>query len=259
MSFLSSAQAVAIENGKMNAQRLPISQSNQQQSNQQQSNQNLESGEQQREKQQDDEQLSYQQEVGQLSNPQQTTAALPVDERIQANARASFLRHADDLAALTRTTAFGWSKNHPESPLGWANGLGAPKSVNILQAHALTGDPKYLLAAINSTQFALGANPDNMSFTTGIGDRYPQNPLIIDQRITGQSPPPGITVYGPADFTLYSDYWLLSKIADDTFPSPWEWPTVENYFDIYFYPIGSEFTVDYMLSSAYTWGYLSAR
>jgi len=199
-------------------------------------------------------------EKNQLEPTEKESAVLlPVDERIQTNARASFLRHADDLASLTRTTAFGWSKDHPNSPLGWANGLGAPKSVSILQAHALTGDAKYLLAGINSTQFSLGANPENMTFTTGIGDRYPQNPLIIDQRITGQAPPPGITVYGPADFSLYSDYWTLSAIADDTFPSPWEWPAVENYFDTYLYPIGAEFTVDYMLSSAYTWGYLSAR
>ena len=189
----------------------------------------------------------------------QTAVLLPVNEQVQTNARASFLRHADDLVAVTRTTAFGWSKDHPESPLGWGNGLGAPKSVNILQAHALTGDPKYLLSAINSTQFALGANPDNLSFTTGIGDRTPKNPLVIDQRVTGQAPPPGITIYGPADFSYYSDYWALDLIADQTFPSPWEWPTVENYFDIYSYPIGSEFTVDYMLSSAYTWGYLAAR
>ncbi|MFK8183874.1 MAG: glycoside hydrolase family 9 protein [Phormidesmis sp.] len=190
---------------------------------------------------------------------QQNNALLAVDERIQSNARASFLRHADDLVALTRTTAFGWSKNHPEAPLGWGNGLGAPKGVDILQAHALTGDAKYLLAGINSTQFALGANPDNMTFTTGMGDRSPQNPLIIDQRVTGQNPPPGITLYGPADFRFYNDYWTLFEIADNTFPSPWEWPAVENYFDIYSYPIGAEFTVDYMLSSAYTWGYLAAR
>ena len=209
--------------------------------------------------QQSDIQSDVEKSDGDTQNKQQTTALLAVDERIQANARASFLRHADDLVALTRTTAFGWSKDHPESPLGWGNGLGAPKSVNILQAHALTGDDKYLLSGINSTQFALGANPDNMTFTTGMGDRSPQNPLIIDQRVTGQNPPPGITVYGPADFSLYSDYWTLFEIADNTFPNPWEWPAVENYFDIYSYPIGAEFTVDYMLSSAYTWGYLSAR
>ncbi|MGB3297897.1 MAG: glycoside hydrolase family 9 protein [Phormidesmis sp.] len=182
-----------------------------------------------------------------------------VEKQVQANARASFLRYADALVSLTETTAFGWSKDHPESPLGWANGLGAPKSVNILQAHALTQDPKYLLAGISSTQFSAGANPDNMLFTTGLGDRSPQHPLIIDQRITGQAPPPGITVYGPADLSFYQDYWTIDAIASSTFPPPTQWPTVENYFDVYLYPLGAEFTVDYMLSPAYTWGYLAAR
>lgn len=181
-----------------------------------------------------------------------------VDKQVQANARASFLRYADGLVSLTKTTAFGWSKNHPESPLGWANGLGAPKSVNILRAHALTQDPKYLLAGIDSTQFSGGANPDNMVFTTGLGDRSPQHPLIIDQRITGQVPPPGITVYGPADLSFYKDYWTINALASSTFPPPLQWPTVENYFDVYLYPLGAEFTVDYMLSPAYTWGYLAA-
>ncbi len=182
-----------------------------------------------------------------------------INKQVQANARASFLRYVDDLVALTRVTAFGWGKEHPEAPLGWGNGLGAPKSVNILQAHALTQDPKYLQAGISSTQFAAGANPDNMVMTTGMGARSPQNPLIIDQRITAQAPPPGITVYGPADFSTYSDYWTLKELAPHTFPNPWAWPTVENYFDVYLYPLGAEFTVDYMVSSAYTWGYLSAR
>jgi len=182
-----------------------------------------------------------------------------VNLRVQANARVSLLRYADRLVTLTQTTAFGWSKDHPESPLGWANGLGAPKSMNLLQAHVLTQDPKYLLAAVGSTQFAGGANPDNLVFTTGLGDRSPQHPLIIDQRFTGQSPPPGITVYGPADLSFYSDFWTIKELTKSMFPNPRQWPAVESYFDIYLYPLGAEFTVDYMIHPAYTWGYLAAR
>ena len=186
-------------------------------------------------------------------------AALPIDSKVQANARASFFRYANGLVALTESTAFGWSKEHPEAPLGWGNGLGAPKSVNLLQAHALSQDPKYLLAGLDATQFSGGANPDNLVFTTGLGDRTVQNPLIIDQRITGQEPPPGITLYGPADFTVYNDDWSFVSLAGNTFPNAWEWPSVESYFDVYMHPISTEFTVDYMVSSAYTWGYLAAR
>ena len=187
------------------------------------------------------------------------TRPLPTDPTVQANAKAAFLRYADGLVALTQSTAFGWSKEHPDAPLGWGNGLGAPKGTNLLQAHALTDDPKYLLAGLNSTQFSGGANPANMVFTTGLGTRSPQNPLIIDQRITGQAPPPGITLYGPADFTIYSEDWSLNQLASSAFPHPTEWPSAESYFDVYMHPISTEFTVDYMVSAAYTWGYLAAR
>ncbi|PZO61258.1 MAG: hypothetical protein DCF15_00315 [Phormidesmis priestleyi] len=72
-------------------------------------------------------------------------------------------------------------------------------------------------------------------------------------------PPPGITAYDPTDLNENKDYWGIEAIAPSTFPAPTAWPTVENYFDIYLYPISAEFTVDYMLLTAYTWGYLSAR
>lgn len=193
------------------------------------------------------------------NNAKNKANALAVDAQVQANARASFLRYADTLVAQTQTTAFGWGKQHPEAPVGWGNGLGAPKGMNILRAHALTQEAKYLQAGLSSTQFPGGANPANMVFTTGMGDRSPQNPLIVDQRVTGQAPPPGITLYGPSDLSVYENYWTITEIASSTFPDPHDWPTTENYFDIYLYPMGSEFTVDYMVTPTYTWGYLAAR
>ena len=187
------------------------------------------------------------------------TTVPTVDASAQSNARNAFLRRADNLARLTRTTAFGWSRQQPTAPMGWRNGLGAPTATDILRAHALTGQADYLKSGLSGTQFAAGANPSNMVFTTGLGDRSPQKPLISDCRITGQAPPPGITVFGPADFGYYSDYWTLDAIANHTFPGPRQCPTVENYFDIYSYPMGAEFTVQYMVASVYTWGYLAAR
>ncbi len=186
-------------------------------------------------------------------------AALSVDKRIQKNARAAFLRRADELAALTQTTAFGWSRHNPDAPLGWSHGTGAPTATNLLRAHVLTGGSRYLRAGLSGTQFAAGANPDNLVFTTGLGDRSPQNPLIFDQRVMAKSPPPGISLYGPADFSFYKDYWVLDSIADDMFPPPQQWPSAENYLDVFSNPVGAEFTVDYMVTSAYTWGYLAAR
>ena len=187
------------------------------------------------------------------------SAGRAVDAAVQRHARDSFLRYVDALIEVTNSTAFGWAKEHPYAPIGWGNGLGVPKSTNFFQAHILTQDPKYLLAGVQAAQFSAGANPDNLVFTTGLGVRSPQNPMVPDYRITGQAPPPGITIYGPADFTLYSDDWSFNLFADKAFPPAQDWPTVESYFDLYLHPIAAEFTVDYMVDATYTWGYLAAR
>ncbi|MGB3574430.1 MAG: hypothetical protein WBG63_11100 [Phormidesmis sp.] len=52
---------------------------------------------------------------------------------------------------------------------------------------------------------------------------------------------------------------MLDSIGGDMFPSPQRWPNVENYLDVFSNPMGAEYTVDYMVASAYTWGYLAAR
>jgi len=195
----------------------------------------------------------------QLAQRASTDSDLAVEKTVVDNAKKAFLQQVNQQVALTKTTGFGWSKVLPNLPLGWRNGLGGPKGVDILRAYRITQDEDYLEAALRATQFALGANPDNMVFTTGMGDRAPQHPLIVDYRLTGQPAPPGITLFGPADFAFHSDYWLLDIIAKDTFPAPRKWPSVENYFDVYKYPMGAEFTVDHMAESAYIWGYLAAR
>ncbi|MEL6855923.1 MAG: glycoside hydrolase family 9 protein, partial [Cyanobacteria bacterium J06607_13] len=150
---------------------------------------------------------------------------LPIDQPVQNHARAALLEQADEQVTLTKTSAFGWSRQAPDAPVGWRSGLGAPTGINVLRAHALTQEAHYLQAGISGTQFAAGANPANMVFTTGLGDRTPQNPLISDYRITRQDPPPGITLFGPADFDFYKDYWVIDRIAPVTFPHPSKWPT----------------------------------
>lgn len=188
------------------------------------------------------------------SNP-----SITIDNKIARNARSAFLRQADDQVQLTKTSAFGWSRQSLTAPVGWRNGLGAPTAINLPRAHALTQNSTYLEAAISGTQFALGANPANMVFTTGIGDRTPQNPMISDYRLTHQNPPPGITLFGPADFDYYKDNKFINRTKGIIFPPTRQWPTAESYFDVYRNPISTEFTVQYMVASTYTWGYLAAR
>lgn len=186
--------------------------------------------------------------------------AAQVEPQIQTNARAALIKDADIAIQSGQQTAFKWSKDDPHQPLGWGGSLGTPKAVHLLRGHALTQDEKYLQAAVLAAQFSAGANPENLAYTTGLGDRSPQNPLVIDARIMAQAPPPGITVYGPLDPVRFKDYWMLRELQPHVFPDVYDWPTTESYFDVFLYPAVTEFTVmQTMAPTAYTWGYLAAR
>jgi endoglucanase len=183
-----------------------------------------------------------------------------VNATVRKNAMQALLRAADISASLANNTAFKWTKSHPYHPINWGTSLGSPKAVTLLRAHFLTGRADYLRASILACQFSAGANPSNMTFTTGLGHRSPRNPLIVDPRVMGQSPPPGITVYGPLDPVQFSDYWTFEVLKTVTFPEPQKWPTTEAYFDIYLFPPVTEYTImQTMGPTAYAWGYLAAR
>ncbi len=182
----------------------------------------------------------------------------PVDQRVQDNARAALLKEADTQINALNRTAYKWYK-HPWAPLGWGESMGAPDAETLIRAHRLTGDDKYLKAVVLATQFAAGANPDNLVYTTGLGHRSPQDPLIVDVRATGGDPPPGITVYGPMDVPTYGNYWAFDLFYETMSPYASQWPTTEGYFDAYFYVPVTEYTVYQTIApTAFTWGYLAA-
>lgn len=184
-----------------------------------------------------------------------------VDREVQKNATSALLREGDRAANQGKNTAFQWTKNDPYVPLGWGNSFGAPKAIALLRAHSLSQDPRYLKSALSATQFSAGANPSNTVFTTGLGHRSPQHPLIIDARISSDSLPPGITVYGPLDLVQFRDYWFVDQfLAKQLMPAPQAWPPTEAYFDLYHFPAVSEFTIQQTIApTAYTWGYLAAQ
>jgi endoglucanase len=124
----------------------------------------------------------------------------------------------------------------------------------------LTGDARYLRAAVLACQAGAGANPLNLCYTTGLGYQSPENPLHIDSRITGQAPPPGLTVFGPSNPEQMGQDWAIKLVDQTCYPPSSEWPIMEGYWDVFWYPMVCEFTVQTpMAANAYTWGYLAAR
>jgi endoglucanase len=172
----------------------------------------------------------------------------------------AFFRAADQIVASTNKSAHQWAKDDDYAPIGWGHSFSTPRATTLLRAHYLSQDGRYLKAATRSTQFAAGANPLNMVYTTGLGQRSPQHPLIVDHRVTGQAPPPGITVYGPMNPKAFPNDWFTQLMAPAIYPAWSQWPTTEAYFDIYTATGMSEFTVMQTIGpTAYTWGYLAAR
>jgi len=138
--------------------------------------------------------------------------------------------------------------------------MGAPTATNLVRAHIVTGRPEYLRAAVLACQSGAGANPCNVCYTTGVGTSAPRHPLVVDMRITGQAPPPGITVLGPMNLALTKDDWQVKLAAPFCYPPPLDWPTTESYFDVFWLPMICEFTVHQTLGpNIYAWGYLAAR
>ncbi|MGF1523455.1 MAG: glycoside hydrolase family 9 protein [Leptolyngbyaceae cyanobacterium] len=188
------------------------------------------------------------------------TARGTVNRAVQKNARQAILQEADAQIEALQNTAFKWYK-HPFAPIQFGESLGAPNTDTLIRAHQLTGKAKYLEAVVLATQFAAGANPDNLVYTTGLGHKYPTDALVADAIATGSAPPPGITLYGPLDLQLPQQTFprTLNSFKQTVSPSPSLWPTTESYFNAFKYFPVTEFTVHQTIApTAFTWGYLAA-
>lgn len=181
-----------------------------------------------------------------------------MNEELKGNCREAIIREADNRVRNGRQAAFRWAK-YEWQPGMWG-AFTAPDGVSLARAHMLTNDEKYLRALVLACQAGAGANPLNICYTTGLGHLSPRHPLHIDSRLTHQAPPPGLTVGGPIDVESHKDYWAQKIVALYCYPPVREWPTLEAYWDVFWYPPMCEFTVhDPMAGNAYVWGYLAGR
>ena len=186
--------------------------------------------------------------------------AAGADAKVAASCRAALLREADDRVAACERAGYRWTKD-PWRPIGGGVPSG-PDAVGLVRAHGLTGNAKYLRAAVLACQFGAGANPLNLCFTTGLGHAWPQNPLNVDALVSGQQPPPGLTLLGPCDLELLRSAagWAQNFVEPHQSPKPESWPALENFFDVFWHPLMCEYTVhEPMAANAYVWGYLAAR
>lgn len=134
-------------------------------------------------------------------------------------------------------------------------------------AHQLTGDDKYLDALADSVNFALGVNPDNMSFTTGTVERglaYDQPDSVLHH--DGQSLdviPDGITLYG-----FYENGWFAWNTINeatgntifDNGSKELAVPLLESYNDYHNLVPVAEYTVHQTIEDqVFAYGYLAGQ
>ncbi|MEO1391949.1 MAG: glycoside hydrolase family 9 protein [Cyanobacteria bacterium J06634_5] len=189
------------------------------------------------------------------------TTEQPVDKAVQDNAKAAVLRVGDDELAAINKAGFKWNKNQSVS-IGWGAHDGFAQRTEVLRSHFLSGNEKYLKGALLASQFIAGANPDNVSYTTGIGPRQPDSTHHVDSYVRGQDAPKGISVYGPADLDRLdkSAQFALEEFRKKSSTQPEDWPTTEGFFDVFKYIPGSEFTITETVGpNAYATGYFAAH
>jgi len=179
-----------------------------------------------------------------------------------------FRETASRSIASAENNAWGWVSSNPIRALGTA-WFSTPDLIPLLRAHYLTERPDTYDALVRGMQFSLGANPMNMTYTTGVGHQWPRNAMVLDSRRTARTVPAGITVFGQVDYQEARkrnntwhlgalDWFLVRKQA--IYPDPFTWPVAESYWDIHQWPSACEFTPQSTMGQvSYMWGYLAAR
>ena len=140
-----------------------------------------------------------------------------------------------------------------------------------IYAYELTKKPEYLRAAIQSSNYCLGANPDNLSYCTGVGANAQRFNFIVDALVTGQQPDRivGHIPYGQGNegnemsrrANGWVQQWLLNfGPAKRMTPNWYDWPVHEQYIDFARYPLHNENCFNQTtVPAACHWFYLANR
>jgi endoglucanase len=175
------------------------------------------------------------------------TAGRPRNDVVVTNATESFRRTAESLLTAADTSLYRFSLDDPNVPLVWGLGPSTPKTTALIRAYILFGDQKYWAQAARAGGYALGANPLNTSFVTGLGQNNPKHPLVVDQRDGGLPVWPGIPVYGTQKVTegkegegWFSQYYLGPA---GTKPGVNDTPTLWSWYDLPVFAAHNEYTL----------------
>ncbi len=190
-------------------------------------------------------------------------ASLPADmadASLHRKARDAIIAAAEASLKFQSGNALGIAMRANLPLMGWVGYYTTPEtSIGpvLTRAFVLTGEVKYLRGAIAAAQYTLGANPLNITMTTGLGHDFPRAPLHVDSRNAGLPVPAGITLYGianPASAPGWVKQWIIGSHLQ---PAVEHWPAAEFYMDVGNWPEMNEYTVHQSIGPvAYYWAFL---
>ena len=137
-----------------------------------------------------------------------------------------------------------------------------PNIFPLMVAYAITGNEKFLSYCYTTADYILGANPLNMCWVSGIGEKYPMEFMHIDSWFynTEKGMVPGIIPYGPYWYEEGNPEgpWNPRWGKTTTYPNARLWPSHELWFENRYCPPTNEFTVHESIgTAAAAFGFLS--
>jgi endoglucanase len=181
-------------------------------------------------------------------------ALLPADKAdaaLQKQCRDALLKAADAKVRSINNLALGVRSERYK----WDERLG--QSWDLIPAHRLTGDRKYVDAMDRQAQFALGLNPSNASYMTGIGSREVV-PFDFSARYTGGPYPDGLPTQGPGPRNIWRGERTEVKLNRAGIYPAWEnWPWAESNFNMREPPMTEHVVGGNMANLLMTWSYLA--
>jgi len=137
-----------------------------------------------------------------------------------------------------------------------------PNIFPLMAAYAITGNAKYLSYCYTTCDYILGANPLNMCWVSGIGEKHPEEFMHLDSWYYNQEKGmiPGIIPYGPYWYEegTPGGPWDPQWGRTTTYPAARLWPSHELWFENRYCPPANEFTVHESIApAAVAFGFLS--
>jgi endoglucanase len=190
------------------------------------------------------------------------------DKRLQDELAAILVSSADWLLRKAGEHPFDAPVHHYMKYTGWGSFAHSSRAViPLMQAWSITGDPAYCNRSAAMSNPQLGANPQSISYITGIGKRSPRYPLSLLSRFDSQVEPlMGIPVNGP-HYHLPAIWPTTRSVNDAYIPANADsggtagvyksYPPLRRYVDSQLLPPMSEPTVAEYALTAVAFGLLS--